>query len=125
MGVDFKKLDAALFAIQCYLKEVAEKNGLYQDHAEWFLNLTRNLRTTVSNELEQTETIRQMPKILKFNSRKADVEDARRKPPFKKKRAKDKGQMSQEQRRKVSLKMKAFWSNRRRLQKAALRNVRR
>ena len=121
MAVNFKKLDAALFAIQGYLKEVSENNGPYLDHAEWYLQLVRNLRTTVTYECELAENSRLQKGPIpspflkpKPRAKRKAKSDPRPKPKLKPKlepkpkpkRAVNAGKMFKEQRRKVPLKIK-------------------
>lgn len=121
MSVDFKKLDAALFCVQSYLKQVSENNGPYLDHAIYFLDFTTRLRTTIANEMEQSDLIESLPvePIRKLDSHLADMEDRLRKTPRgkKKKRASDKGRMSKEARAKISKAMRAHHAKRRKAAK--------
>ncbi len=120
MSVDFKKLDAALFCVQAYLKQVSENNGPYLDHSIYFLDFIARIRTTIVHELTQEDLKESLPvdPIGKLDSHLADMEDRLRKSPtLKPKRAKDKGRMSTKQRRTISEKMKKHWVKRRRAEK--------
>ena len=123
MALDLKKLDAALFCIQNYLKEVFENNGPFQDHAEYFMDMTRRLRSTIVTEAEQIEL---EEKTEDFGIQQGIRPSHRIQPPKhfiprgktkraaqKKKRAADKGQMSMRQRNATSKSMKKFWTKKR------------
>ena len=117
MAVDYKKLDAALFAIEKYLYSVMENNGNYLDHAEFFQDMVRNLRQTVAvestidcetyspEELESgmDRTVRGMVHNLSAINKNG--------------RSGDKGKMNSRNRSKISRAMKLSWKKRKAKQK--------
>ncbi len=116
MALDLKKLDAALFCIQNYLLQVFENNGPFQDHAEYFVDMTRRLRSTIVTEQEQIDLPEHIPH--RIQPPKHFIPRGRAKRVLQKKiRAADKGQMSTKQRQAISKKMKTFWAKKRKAEK--------
>ena len=111
MSVDFKKLDAALFALEGFISRLLT-HGDNLEHTEYYLTMIRSVRGSISHDLgfshKESDDVTEQ--------RLRGMPDAITSQPIKK-RAKDKGQMSTKQRRDISKKMKAYWKKRRRAEK--------
>lgn len=100
MPVDFNRVDAALFAIEKYFNAIVNDNGRHADHAEYFLDLTHNLRCTIANQAKLGDVVQAEPPLYPVKQRPAD-----------------KGMMSDRTRQILSRKMKAYWRRRKKAEK--------